>query len=92
MVGLRSSGRNSKREGRQWWQHGREREREREREEEEEEEEEEGEIGYRVREAVRRERVAELKKKKKNLTKRVKPNLKTLAKIYPIAVIFKMSL
>ena len=41
-----------------------ERERERE-EEEEEEEEEEGEIGYRVREAVRRERVAELKKKKK---------------------------
>ena len=43
-----------------------EREREREREEEEEEEEEEeGEIGYRVREAVRRERVAELKKKKK---------------------------
>ena len=68
-------------------------EREREREEEEEEEEEEGEIGYRVREGVRRERVAELKKKKKkNLTKRVKPNLKTLAKIYPIAVIFKMSL
>ena len=43
---------------------------------------------------MRRERVAELKKKKKkkNLTKRVKPNLKTLAKIYPIAVIFKMSL
>ena len=41
-----------------------ERERERE-EEEEEEEEEEGEIGYWVREAVRRERVAELKKKKK---------------------------
>ena len=45
-----------------------------------------------MREAVRRERVAELKKKKKNQTKRVKPNLKTLAKIYPIAVIFKMSL
>ena len=40
-----------------------------------------------MREGVRRERVAEFKKKK-----RVKPNLKTLAKIYPIAVIFKMSL
>ena len=32
VVGLRSSGRNSKREGWQWWQHGREIERERERE------------------------------------------------------------
>ena len=28
VVGLRSSGRNSKREGWQWWQHGREKERE----------------------------------------------------------------
>ena len=35
MVGLRSSGRNDKRKGWQWWQHGREREREREEEEEE---------------------------------------------------------